>query len=60
MAAVTDWRRKAEAIGIEMTEQELEIAESRLAALEKKLDEMVSRLEPGDDPAVIFRAEDGR
>ena len=57
MAAVTDWRRKAEAIGIEMTEQELAIAESRLAALEKKLDEMVSRLEPGDDPAVIFRAE---
>ena len=47
-------------MGIEMTEQEVAIAESRLAALEKKLDEMVSRIEPGDDPAVIFRAEAGR
>jgi hypothetical protein len=60
MAAVTDWRLKAEAMGIEMTEQEVAIAESRLAALEKKLDEMASRIEPGDDPAVIFRAEAGR
>jgi len=60
MAAVTDWKRKAEAIGIDMTEQDLVIAESRLAALEKKLDEMASRLEPGDDPAPIFRAGAGR